>query len=130
MNKDREPMEIVIHNKNLATNTEEEIVIEDKEICYKLEDLLTNISIKTAISKIYLGIFWFTCVILLVGFYLYATRFEFILPIIILIGLLNTFNLSRYNNWIYLKEADQSEFSNIIDNYIKRRKVNEWKRII
>ena len=125
MNKDREPMEIVIHNKNLATNTEEEIVIEDKEICYKLEDLLTNISIKTAISKIYLGIFWFTCVILLVGFYLYATRFEFILPIIILIGLLNTFNLSRYNNWIYLKEADQSEFSNIIDNYLKRRKVNE-----
>lgn len=124
--KDREPMEIVIHNIDLTTNTETEIKVEDKNLCFKLEDLLKEINLKQMMSKTYLVVFWIMCAILALGLFLYITKFEFLLNFIIVLGLFNTVNLKKSNEWLELKEKSQLEFNDLVDDYLsKRRKVNE-----
>ena len=125
-NKDREPMEIVIYNIDLTTNTETEIKVEDKNLCFKLEDLLKEINLKQMMSKTYLVVFWIMCAILALGLFLYITKFEFLLNFIIVLGLFNTVNLKKSNDWLELKEKTQLEFNDLVDNNLqKRRKVNE-----
>ena len=126
MDKDREPMEIVIHNIDLTTNTETKIKVEDKNLCLKLEDLLKEINLKQMMSKTYLVVFWIMCAILALGLFLYITKFEFLLNFIIILGLFNTVNLKKSNDWLELKEKSQLEFNDLVDDYLsKREKVNE-----
>ena len=125
-NKDKEPMAVVIHHLDVTTNKTQKINIEDKEICRKLETLLAEINIKDTISKTYLCCFWFICLLLCLGLYLYITKFEFIFSMIVFLGLFNIINLKRYNDWLELKEKSQDEFSDIVNDYlIKRGKLNE-----
>lgn len=116
----KEPKSITIHYADPETHTIKHLDIQDTNIRQHFIFLLQQISIRKAISLIHLAIFWFNCIAIAAGLFLYVTRFNFLFPYIVILGIVNALYLKKYNDWQMLTQIARDRFTEEVYIYWKK----------
>ena len=112
-----------------------ELEIKDQKMNDQLTFLLTQYKARNIINKINLSIFWFNCILIGLGLYLYINDTNIIFPIfpsIVIFGLFNTIYLKKYNDWQELSKISKMRFDQLIYAYTQQllKNINQNQEVV
>lgn len=112
-----------------------ELEIKDQKMNDQLTFLLTQYKTRNIISKINLSIFWFNCILIGLGLYLYINDANIIFPIfpsIVIFGLFNAIYLKKYNDWQELSKISKMRFDQLIYTYTQQllKNINQNQEVV
>ena len=109
-----------VHYVDMKTGEIKEINISDEDTREELVSLYSQFRARSIVSRIHIITFWVNCILMAWGLYLYMTKYEFLLTLIIIVGFCNIYYLKRHNDWEALREESSNNFLAVVNDYIQK----------